>query len=285
MPDRTPPPVPNTANPYQVATLPANTQLQPDLVDQKYPLGVIPTMRVLPVLAAGNPAVNAAAKSIVVQEAPSSPSLTFTGENGITVSESNNNVTISGNAGFTTAGQGFFYGPGFTNPLQLISDIVTEVAPSDTTNRVYGVAFILHEQWTLRNCVWLGFNQASGAGLGFGIYDLSTLDALVTTYFDSATVLNTPTLNTLTPTTIGPGVFSFNWAASNSALIGPTMLIAPPSGGQEPYMFEFYNLGTVGGMVYAANPMAANVMPANLGSLTNCTGSENISVPMCKWTP
>jgi hypothetical protein len=238
------------------------------------------------------PVINGASSSSLALEVNGTPNLDqdllnlFAGTNVTVTDDGAGKIVIaaSGTA-FNTAGQGFFYGPGFTNPLQLVSDIVTELAPSDTANRVYGVAFVLHESWTLRNCMWLGFNQAAGKGFGFGIYDLSTLNAIFTTYFDSATVFDTPTANSLTPEAIGPGVYLFAWATSNSALIGPTMLITPPSGGQEPYMFAFYNLGTIGGMVYAANPMAANVMPANLGSLTNCTGSEIISVPMCKWTP
>lgn len=64
MPQPAPPPKPNNQNPAQVASIPQNTQLQPDLTGQSYVGGMLPTIRVMPASANANAAINSISQTV-----------------------------------------------------------------------------------------------------------------------------------------------------------------------------------------------------------------------------
>ena len=62
-PVRIPPPPTSDKNPYLRTTIPADQQLQPDMVRQQY-TGAVPQIRVMPLQPSARPGVNAAAQGI-----------------------------------------------------------------------------------------------------------------------------------------------------------------------------------------------------------------------------
>lgn len=64
MPQPFPPPTPLNSSPGQVASIPQNTQLQPDLTGQSYVGGGLPTIRVMPASANANASINSIVQTV-----------------------------------------------------------------------------------------------------------------------------------------------------------------------------------------------------------------------------
>jgi hypothetical protein len=265
---RVPPPTPNTGNPFQIATLPANSQLQPDLVDQKYPAGTIPTMRVLPVVASGNPQVNAAAKSVVIQETPSTP--TFVGENGITVSGED----ISAYQ-FATAGQGGFWSAGKEMESHFGAGITSGILQVTGVNQILLWQFNLDVQYVLRSMTLNVVTAQSGQSFGFGLFSSpSSITGSANLLYQTGAIDASATglqIVSVPSVVLPPGTYFFAACATS------TGITCTAFEGNSPIMTNMLNLA--GGFSGGNGPTGADANNSNLGTGTTQTVSVTPAQP------
>lgn len=175
-------------------------------------------------------------------------------------------VTAQGTgASITTAGYGGFWSAGF--PLQAMNGygispgaIVCTLA----NNQVIVWQFILDSTWTIRSVscnVTLGYVPGGPHSVNFGIYSAAG-NLLLDSGALSAATTNAIESNTITPTTVGPGVYYFAAACTteNAQFSGFVLNSLP--------LLNIVNgVGTLK-IAYASNLLSSGALPGTLGILT-----------------
>jgi hypothetical protein len=200
---------------------------------------------------------------------------------GITITNVSGTTTITntGGASFTTAGQGYFIGPGILDLTPLFTLAVSAFVNSNTSNSLLVYQFVLESTWTISKCLWQVTTTGSAGDLVmFGIYSASG-NRLLSTAFDGT--INTLQTNTFTPVTFAPGVYYFAAADSSSAgTRGPVVQLGSNVTNQMLNM-----LGTTSVITAVATNLASGgVLPATLGTLTAQTsGTASSGIPLPVW--
>jgi hypothetical protein len=190
------------------------------------------------------------------------------------------NITSNTGGGFSTAGQGAFFGPGIVNPYGATLQYST-LATSN--NVVYVYQFTLSASWTIRNASFISENSGAGDYYGFGIYNAAG-QALITTSFLSTSITAAAATNTFSAVTLPPGTYYFAQSVDSTGLNAPAFAFEF-GGGSATVLLEIMNADSQPLASTAANTMGVGtgVMPATLGTLTPLTTSPNVAA--VKWNP
>lgn len=298
MAPRTPQPTPRTNNPFQVATMPTVAQLQPDLVDQHYEGGSIPTMRITPVMPSGNPNIVSAAKSVVEQmNAGSGPPIDV---NGVPVANPNfssgGNVTFSvngnvvsataasGGTSFGTAGLGWFLGGQSYSAVQGAGG----GGQIHSNNVVGAVMLIVESTWVIsRLSAFTVTGNGSGGYLTAALYSADGNTKLIDAglnFLDMSTHSQHLGTVVISPSvTVSPGVYWFAWG-SYDASNGGSVFIHQDTPGMAGLLnnWSFPWPTTVPPVRFgtAANPIVAGIMPNSLGVITPFAFAAETFVPV-----
>jgi hypothetical protein len=204
---------------------------------------------------------------------------------GVTLSNSDGTTTISASGGgavISTAGQGFFFGPGITSVnASFINLNETAEVSAGTNNAVLVFQFTLFGTYTISTISTVIFTGATSALVSYGIYDATGTNLLLNSGTFSASSTGTK-VNTITPVTLNPGVY---WFAQTSS-----------SGTVQSLGTSQQNSGTATGWYYillntnyprsgqAANSSSSGVLPSSLGTITGYTSGtlngQGICLPL-----
>jgi hypothetical protein len=174
----------------------------------------------------------------------------------------NGTAWVNGSAGsaFTTAGQGWFAGPGLNSSWW--GNASTNAAITGTSANVVVVyQFALESTWKLSSCSYKLGTASAATNFNFGIYNASKSKLIDCAFDGSITTLQTKTFG---PTTLTPGVYYFACSATSTSPRGPIFFSSGTTTLQQMLALNAVNplLAT------AANATSSNVMPATLGTLT-----------------
>lgn len=183
-------------------------------------------------------------------------------------------ITSQGSV-FSTAGSGFFWGPGLIEPpFGGIASESSSVTLSTTDLDVLATEFLLESEWTIRKVTTILNGSVSGTA-NFGIYSSAGALLLDAGGFsaESASVQS----NTLsTPVVLSPGTYFFAQGSTNTS----AQAIGIGSAGTElGPLLKIWNFNS-NRQGIAANPMASGGgMPLTLGAITVNT-SFGLATPL-----
>lgn len=166
--------------------------------------------------------------------------------------------------GFSTAGQGYFFGPGLDmDPHSFASNVVLNTTIITTNNEVRAYQFTLKTSWTIRKVTsQLGGGSFAGRTFTFGIYDALKNKVLDSGAFDGS--LTTVQTLSITPVVLAPGTYYFAQSTNNTGVL---VMGIGGNAGSLVALTGLFNTAAVRTSI-AANPAVAGVLPATLGTLT-----------------
>jgi hypothetical protein len=160
----------------------------------------------------------------------------------------------------STAGQGFFIGPGLIGGN--VANSTAAALSSATNNQVNAVQFVLHEAWTIRHVTYAAAAAgAVGAKFAIGIYSATGTTKLLEAQFDAtSTTAQSVTVNVVLP----PGVYWYAWASNDTTATG---YVVPNFGTSTGKVWTSYINNVVVKMGKSPNAMSAGVLPPSLGTM------------------
>ncbi len=183
----------------------------------------------------------------------------------------------------STAGQGWFLGPGLTGGNLANA---TAGALVISGNDVTAVQFILHEVWTIRHVTYAAaVAGAGGSTISIGIYSADKSTKLLEAIFDGT---NIAAQSVSVNVTLQPGVYYYAWSASTqTTLTGYTIPNFGVTTGQVWRSF-LNNVAVKWGLSSntAGSSPVPGTLPASLGTLTQSAGfTPGQNVPAAIFEP
>jgi len=197
--------------------------------------------------------------------------LNLTAGTNITLTNTGGEVEIDASGGsptYSTAGEGYFYGPGmlFAPPNTMTdNDIVS------SSNQVYAAQFIFLVTMTIRNISYRFSSGSGGTHGGFGIYNAAGTSLLITTGAMNASVHTVQTVS-ITPVTLSPGVYWFAQTADDNGVKGAGFGILSTD------PMDIAN-AVAPRFALCSNAGSAGVLPATLGTFS-AQDSFEIATPV-----
>ena len=203
------------------------------------------------------------------------------GANISLVSDAFGGVTITGStqgSTFSTAGQGWFSGPGMTDMSSILMSSAAKHLINYAANTVLALQFVLQASWTISRVAYqLSQVGAGGSAFSFGIYNASG-SKLVDATFDGTSASVQDLVITQTSVVLPAGVYYFAYTSTDNNINGPCAQV----GNIPIQLFAALNQTAVR-FATCANSATAGVLPATLGTLTAASGATVDSLPLPIW--